>query len=375
MASSNFNAPSPLIFTEENFPIWSVKMKAYLRAFDLWEVVDTGSEPPKLRTNPTTAQINQHNEKVAERYKALSCIHLVLKLLREFEVLKMNNEETIKGYFDKVLKEQRRALRHEDHVEEALTARTRDKRNSSNSSKKFDGENKEKEKKNVDKRQRKQKPQFPPCSYCKKRNQTEKFCCYRPTVRCRSCHQQGHVEKECKNKGSRGKEKVIVVEEREIAEEVLFMMRKPDCSIKKGVWLIDSACSNHMTDNDNQFISLNKSYKSTIEIGNGDLLQICRSGTVGVKTESEDLVMLTIKSLKFMASAGLVNDLPLLSESEEMRDTCLHGKQNRLPFPKQSLSRAFKRLQIVHTDVGGPVQTPSMNGSKYFILCIDDFSR
>ncbi|WRX12867.1 protein of unknown function DUF4219 - like 3 [Theobroma cacao] len=78
MASFSFSSPSPPIFTSENFPIWSVKMKAYLRAFDLWKVVETGSEPPKLRKDPTVAQIKQHNKKVPKRYRALSCIHSVV---------------------------------------------------------------------------------------------------------------------------------------------------------------------------------------------------------------------------------------------------------------------------------------------------------
>jgi len=32
-------------------------------------------------------------------------------------------------------------------------------------------------------------------------------------------------------------------------------------------------------------------------------------------------------------------------------------------------------LEIVHTDLCGPMQTPSLNGSVYFMTFIDDFSR
>ena len=52
-----------------------MKMKAYLRAFDLWDAVEMRREPPLLRANPTIAQIKQHNKKVAKTYKVLSCIH------------------------------------------------------------------------------------------------------------------------------------------------------------------------------------------------------------------------------------------------------------------------------------------------------------
>jgi len=37
--------------------------------------------------------------------------------------------------------------------------------------------------------------------------------------------------------------------------------------------------------------------------------------------------------------------------------------------------RAESKLQLVHTDVCGPMNTELINGSRYFILFIDDFSR
>ena len=45
------------------------------------------------------------------------------------------------------------------------------------------------------------------------------------------------------------------------------------------------------------------------------------------------------------------------------------------PFPKNKAWRATERLQLIHSDVCGPMQNDSLNGSKYFITFIDDFSR
>lgn len=53
-------------------------MKAYLRTFDLWEVVETRSELPELRKDPIVAQIKQHSEEITKRYKALSRIYLAI---------------------------------------------------------------------------------------------------------------------------------------------------------------------------------------------------------------------------------------------------------------------------------------------------------
>ncbi|KAH1082706.1 hypothetical protein J1N35_022467 [Gossypium stocksii] len=57
MSSSSFPPAAPLVFNGEGYHIWVVKMKTYLHAFDLWEVVNADVEPPPLRANPTVAQI------------------------------------------------------------------------------------------------------------------------------------------------------------------------------------------------------------------------------------------------------------------------------------------------------------------------------
>ncbi|CAI6000269.1 unnamed protein product [Closterium sp. NIES-65] len=54
---------------------------------------------------------------------------------------------------------------------------------------------------------------------------------------------------------------------------------------------------------------------------------------------------------------------------------CTTGKLPRTSFPT-STTRASAPLELVHTDVCGPMQTPDREkGSKYFIIFLDDFSR
>ncbi|CAI7841816.1 unnamed protein product, partial [Closterium sp. NIES-53] len=54
---------------------------------------------------------------------------------------------------------------------------------------------------------------------------------------------------------------------------------------------------------------------------------------------------------------------------------CTTGKLPRTSFPT-STTRASAPLELVHTDVCGPMQTPEREkGSKYFITFLDDFSR
>ncbi|CAI7730296.1 unnamed protein product [Closterium sp. NIES-54] len=54
---------------------------------------------------------------------------------------------------------------------------------------------------------------------------------------------------------------------------------------------------------------------------------------------------------------------------------CMTGKLPRTSFPT-STTRASAPLELVHTDVCGPMQTPDREkGSKYFITFFDEFSR
>ena len=54
---------------------------------------------------------------------------------------------------------------------------------------------------------------------------------------------------------------------------------------------------------------------------------------------------------------------------------CIYGKQHRLPFPKQSKRITRKPLELVHSDVCGPMSVPTIGGSRYFITFIDNYSR
>ena len=53
---------------------------------------------------------------------------------------------------------------------------------------------------------------------------------------------------------------------------------------------------------------------------------------------------------------------------------CIEGKQARQPFPQDGATRATKPLELVHSDVCGPIKTTSIGGSRYFLTFIDDFS-
>lgn len=56
-------------------------------------------------------------------------------------------------------------------------------------------------------------------------------------------------------------------------------------------------------------------------------------------------------------------------------EACVEGKMHRMPHEPLKEIRSTKRLDLVHTDICGPMQTTSFGGSRYFITFTDDYSR
>jgi hypothetical protein len=76
------------------------------------------------------------------------------------------------------------------------------------------------------------------------------------------------------------------------------------------------------------------------------------------------------KGLRLLHGKGMSN----FSLDFDFCEHCLHGKMNRVRFPSGA-TRAEEILQLVHSDVFGPVSVPSLGKYVYYVSFIDDFSR
>ena len=129
---SSFNHVAPPVFDGQNFQAWADRMTIYLDALDLWEVVEEDYDIPPLPANPTVAQMKNHKERKTRKSKATTCLFSavsntifttimnlksakyiwdyikkeyqgnertknmqVLNLIREFEMVKMKESETL----------------------------------------------------------------------------------------------------------------------------------------------------------------------------------------------------------------------------------------------------------------------------------------
>ena len=61
-------------------------------------------------------------------------------------------------------------------------------------------------------------------------------------------------------------------------------------------------------------------------------------------------------------------------KSIEQCESCLHGKMTKLPFTGKG-ERSTECLELIHSDVYGPMNVQAIGGFSYFITFIDDHSR
>ena len=80
-------------------------------------------------------------------------------------------------------------------------------------------------------------------------------------------------------------------------------------------------------------------------------------------------------NLKLLKKNDMVQGLPEIHTEVDPCESYKMGKQHRKSFSKGVSWRASVLLELIHTDICGPMKTPSLGSQKYFLIFIDDFSR
>ncbi|KAJ8736960.1 hypothetical protein PYW07_000231 [Mythimna separata] len=68
---------------------------------------------------------------------------------------------------------------------------------------------------------------------------------------------------------------------------------------------------------------------------------------------------------------GIMN-LPI---SEKVCSPCIEGKATRAPFKPTLKPRSRRVAELLHSDIAGPTKNCGLNGEKYFMTVIDDYSH
>ena len=82
---------------------------------------------------------------------------------------------------------------------------------------------------------------------------------------------------------------------------------------------------------------------------------------------------LNYDSLHLLNKNGVAG-LPTIPRKLKQCDACILGKHSKQSF-HDSHSRAHRKLELIHSDLCGPMPVPSANGNKYIMTFIDDYTR
>ena len=81
------------------------------------------------------------------------------------------------------------------------------------------------------------------------------------------------------------------------------------------------------------------------------------------------------KSITTMQKKKMVKGLPTFKDFTGICEVCNYGKQHRDNIPKRSHWRASEKLELVHSDLCGPISPMSNGGKRYLLVFVDDYSR
>ncbi|KAL6350372.1 hypothetical protein AAG906_004323 [Vitis piasezkii] len=278
---SSFSAMAPLVFNGDNYTIWAVRMEAYLDVVDLWEAVEDDYDERKTKKSKAKACLFAAvSATIFTRIMSLKSSKAiwsylkfeyegddqikgmkVLNLIRDFELQKMKESETIKEFeatittlentkdLSKITlaellnslqaQEQQMVMRQEATVEEALPAKHEDGwRNKKKKNRKHQQANGEAAAHRSNKNKAgSSKGKYPPCKHCDRTGHSPFKCWKRPDAKCNKCNQLGHEAIICKNQNQQQDADAQIANEDE--NDHLFVATCFSGSISSDSWLID----------------------------------------------------------------------------------------------------------------------------------------
>ncbi|GKV22816.1 hypothetical protein SLEP1_g32638 [Rubroshorea leprosula] len=175
-------------------------------------------------------------------------------------------------------------------------------------------------------------------------------------IECFRCHKYGHYRSECRANLNRGESSNFAEHNEKNDDYSLFMVCHPKEVNKKNVWYLDTGCSNHICGDKSAFSDLDESCQDKVKFGD--------NSTIAVKGKG-----------KALQQKKMVNGLPHFDSPSEICEICVVSKQHCDSFPKDRSWRAKQVLDLVHSDLCGPINPTSNGGKQYFITFIDDYSR
>nr|GEX37082.1 hypothetical protein [Tanacetum cinerariifolium] len=143
------------------------------------------------------------------------------------------------------------------------------------------------------------------------------------------------------------------------------------------LWYLDSGYSKHMTGDRSQLINFVQKFLGTVKFKND---HVERFWVTASKTNTwlwhRHLSHLNFGAVNHLARQGLVRGLPKLKfEKDHLCSACAMGKSKKKPYKPKSKDTNQEKLYLLHMDLYGPMRVESVNGKKYILVIVDDYSR
>nr|GEW30807.1 retrovirus-related Pol polyprotein from transposon TNT 1-94 [Tanacetum cinerariifolium] len=189
------------------------------------------------------------------------------------------------------------------------------------------------------------------------------------------------------------------------------------------LWYLDSGCSKHMTGDRSQLTNFVNKFLGTVKSGNDHVAKIMgyvdyKIGNVTISRVyfveglghnlffvgqfcDSDLEVafrqhtcfirnleghqrlwhrrlshLNFGVINHLARQGLVRGIPKLKfEKDHLYSACAMGKSKKKSHKPKSEDTNQEKLYLLHMDLCGPMHVKSVNGKKYILVIVDDYSR
>ncbi|WVZ51069.1 LOW QUALITY PROTEIN: hypothetical protein U9M48_002253 [Paspalum notatum var. saurae] len=119
--------------------------------------------------------------------------------------------------------------------------------------------------------------------------------------------------------------------------------------------------------------SANRLYKTALTVARPVALLACVGDDAW--RWHERLGHLSFDGLNKLGRGAMVRGLPQMDHPDQLCEACLASKQRRGVFPQEANYRAKDWLDLVHSDLCGPISPATHGGRRYFLLLINDVSR
>ena len=84
---------------------------------------------------------------------------------------------------------------------------------------------------------------------------------------------------------------------------------------------------------------------------------------------------LKYRYIQTLSKENMVEGFPSIKFSKGTCKGCIVGKDAKCKYNKGKERRVIQVLDLIHSDIIGPIPTPSYGKSRYVLTFIDDFSR